>query len=203
MGLKETTGNIVANYSSDAFNAALFGIAGADLVQGRLLSAAVFGVLGARNVIQDHKNLRRNQQSAEALIQFDRVKEHGRGVRLGRSQVQESMELIAEAQFQNGEPIYTPLDGSSPIQTPVELMASLGGDIQSISTRIELILRHGEKREDHQLTTRENEALRRAQVLIRLAGIHEGDLDYNQRKRLYDIGNRVSSYEYQMANSSK
>lgn len=196
MAISEKIGSVTANYAGDALKFGLVGLAGVELAQGKILAAAAWGTLGVYYAVRDHRNIEGNVRNIATLSEWDSIRAHGRGVVEGRSRVLQTIEKLAEAQFHPEEPIYTPLDGSSPINTPIELMESLGGDVNGISMRVELVLRHAKKREEGKLTTAENETLRRALTLLRLAHIGEGDLSKEQRRRYYEISDKVSRYEY-------
>lgn len=197
MAISERISSVTARYSGDALKLGVVGLAGAELAEGRVLAAAAWGALGVYYTVRDHRNIEGNFRNFKALSEWDSIREHGKGVVEGRSGVLQAMGSLSEAQFHPGEPVYTPLDGSTPMQTPIELMQSLGGDVRSIATRVELVLRHAKKREGSKLTTAENETLRRALTLFRLANIWEGDLNEEQTRSYYKIQSRVFKYEYE------
>ncbi len=203
MAISERLGSVTTNYAGDALKFGLVGLAGIELAQGRVLAAAAWGTLGVYYAVRDHRNIEGNVRNIVTLSEWDSIRAHGRGVVEGRTQVLETVERLSEIQFHPGEPIYTPLDGSPPINTPVELMESLGGDVQSIAFRIELILRHAKKREGGELTLAENETLRRAKRLLTIANIKEGYLNDEETRRYYEIESRVYRYENEMANAPK
>ncbi len=144
--IREKAGGIARNYSRDAITTGFFVTSGYYLAEGQPIRAAASAILGATLIVQVHRNITGNVGNLVELSEWDSIRAHGKGVVEGRSRALHTIGELSKAQFNPEEPVYTPLDGSAPSNTPIELMTSLGGDVQSIATRIELILRHVKKK---------------------------------------------------------
>lgn len=187
-GIRSRAGSEFQTYGMRAIETGLFLQAGHELADGKFISAAVSGIIGTALILND-QNSRRTLRDA---VSDTKITAFNEGRETGALEILGSVDLLVERQINPDDPIYTPLDGSAPISTPLELVKSLGNDQNTIAIRIGIILRHAKTRK---LTVSESETLRRAKKLLDLVPIKYSTLDPKKRERIQDIDNRIYDYE--------